>query len=261
VDLDDELKRLFADDRLDVQVAADAEKTVVAGARRRRRRRVALVSAAGVLAAAVVATGTIMLARSPGNTQTADRPELPITSTTSSTVVSDAPTTSSQLATAPQLPSSATTETTKLSGKPPASVSSKPAMSSSVPPVVATALNPNGYGPFRFGMSQAQVETTAQVVPAPGVGACLSYTVLGNGVRLYVSKASGLASIQVSSGVRTPDGIGVGSTEDDVKARYPGYRDGQVAVPGNTAATYVFTFSTKDPKTVTDLRMVGSSGC
>jgi cytoskeletal protein RodZ len=261
-DLEDELKRLFADERLDVQVAADAEKTVVAGARRRRRRRVALVSAVGVVAAAVVATGTIVLARSPEHTEAADNPTLRITSTTAGTAVSDGPSSSSgPPSTSPQLPPSATTESSRTSTKPPTSVSSKATVSPSAPQVAGTVLNANGYGPFRFGMNQAQVEAAGQVTLMPSAGACVGYTVTGSGVHLYVSKTTGLAQVQVSSGVRTPEGIGVGSTEDDVKAKYPSYRDGQVAVPGNTTATYLFTFSTKDPKTVTDLRMVGSSGC
>jgi cytoskeletal protein RodZ len=261
-DLEDELKRLFADERLDVQVAVDAEKTVVAGARRRRRRRVALVSAAGVVAAVVVATGTIVLARSPEHTEAADNPTLPITSTSSSTVVSDGPSSSAEPpSTSPQPPPSATAESSKTSGKPPTSVTSKATTVPSAPQVASTVLNANGYGPFRFGMNQAQVEAAGQVIPTPSPNSCVAYTTSGGGVHMYVSKTSGLAQVQVSSGVRTPEGIGLGSTEDDVKAKYPGYRDGQVAVPGNTAATYLFTFSTRDPKTVTDLRMVGSSGC
>ena len=259
MDLEDELKRLFADERLDVQVAADAEKTVVAGARRRRRRRVALISAAGVVAAAVVATGTIVLARSPEHTEAADNPTLPISSTPSSMVVSDGPSSSSGPPPT-QPPPTAITESSKTSSKLPTSVTSKATMTPSAPQVASTVLNANGYGPFRFGMNQAQVEAAGEVTLTPSAGTCVGYAVSGSGVHLYVSKTSGLAQVQVSSGVRTPEGIGVGSTEDDVKAKYPSYRDGQVAVPGNTAATYLFTFST-DPKTVTDFRMVGSSGC
>jgi hypothetical protein len=49
-DLDQELRRLFSDDRLSVPVAEGAAGAVVAGARRRRRHRMALAAAGGVLA-------------------------------------------------------------------------------------------------------------------------------------------------------------------------------------------------------------------
>lgn len=51
-DLDERLRRLFADDRLTLPVSQEAEEAVVAGARRRRRRRLALASSSGVLAVA-----------------------------------------------------------------------------------------------------------------------------------------------------------------------------------------------------------------
>jgi hypothetical protein len=49
-DLDDELRRLFSDDRLTVPVAEGATGAVVAGARKRRRHRMAVAAAGGVLA-------------------------------------------------------------------------------------------------------------------------------------------------------------------------------------------------------------------
>jgi hypothetical protein len=49
-DLDEELRRLFADDRLTVPVAEGATGAVIAGARRRRRHRMAVAAAGGVLA-------------------------------------------------------------------------------------------------------------------------------------------------------------------------------------------------------------------
>jgi len=92
MDLEDELKRLFADERLTVQVPADAEKTVVAGAKRIRRRRPALVSAAGVVAAAAVVTGTLMLPHGPDPAPTiAGAPPLSVTSSVPSSMPSPEP--------------------------------------------------------------------------------------------------------------------------------------------------------------------------
>ena len=63
--LDDELRRLFADHRLDLDppVSRDAGSVdaIVSGARRRKRRRMALATTGGVLAmAAIVFAGAIL---------------------------------------------------------------------------------------------------------------------------------------------------------------------------------------------------------
>jgi hypothetical protein len=112
MDLEDELKRLFADERLTVQVPADAEKTVVAGAKRIRRRRTALVSAAGVVAAAAVVTGTLMLTHGPDTAPTIDGgPPLSVTSSVPSSMPSPEPSSSFE-------PPAISERTTKSAGPP-----------------------------------------------------------------------------------------------------------------------------------------------
>ena len=61
-DIDDELRRMFADvdDRLDVPVRPDASARIVAGARRRRRR--VVVAAAGVFVVAALAGAGVVFA-------------------------------------------------------------------------------------------------------------------------------------------------------------------------------------------------------
>jgi hypothetical protein len=62
VDLDDELRRLFQDQRLDIPVKPGAEHAVVTGARRVRRRRTALAGAGSAFAVAALVAGGVALA-------------------------------------------------------------------------------------------------------------------------------------------------------------------------------------------------------
>ncbi|GLZ41243.1 hypothetical protein [Actinokineospora sp. NBRC 105648] len=62
MNVDQELRRLFADDRLDVPAKAGAAEAVVAGAHRVRRRRVAAGAAGGAVLAALLVTGGVVLA-------------------------------------------------------------------------------------------------------------------------------------------------------------------------------------------------------
>ncbi len=61
VDLDDELRRLFRDQRLDIPVRPGADDAVVTGARRVRRKRIALASAGSTFAVAALVAGGIAL--------------------------------------------------------------------------------------------------------------------------------------------------------------------------------------------------------
>ncbi len=81
--LDDELHRLFADDRLEVPVRTGAEWALVASARRRRRRQTAVAAVGSAMALTVlVGGGATLVARSP---QEPVRPAAPVVSTPSST--------------------------------------------------------------------------------------------------------------------------------------------------------------------------------
>ncbi len=264
-DLEDELTRLFQDKRLDVQVAADAEKTVVAGARRVRRNRVLLVSAAGVVAAAVLATGTIVLTRGPSSSnQVADPPTLSITATTSNGTTSPGATPQSQ---APSAPTTAPgsghpSPTVTTSPRPPSASTSKPAATVAV---TATVLGPNGYGPFRLGMTADQVLATNQVnqpvAPVPA-GECTTFTIAGQpGSRLVVSTRSGVVLIDPSIKVHTPEDVGEGTNIEIALSHYHDF-DAQknpsvVAVLGRASAWYSISFN-PDTANVTGIALLGS---
>jgi hypothetical protein len=267
-DLEDELKRLFEDERLDVRVSPDAERTVVAGARRVRRRRTAFVTAAAVVSAGVLAASTVFAVREQGTAKLAEPPTLAITS--SSTTVS----TSEQAAQGTSVAQPPSTETTKLNTSTPPSgkketTSSSTSPRTSVPPTIITnkVLGPVGYGPFRLGMSEAELLATQLAEPAGDVGGCAKYEIKGiAGSALYYSPSYGLGLIVLTSNVRTPAGITIGSTEDQVRNKYPDYNDTVVshpraAVPGNSTAVYEFTYSADEQRTVTGLTLMGTQDC
>jgi hypothetical protein len=268
MDLEDELKRLFQDDRLDVQVAADAEKIVVAGARRTYRRRTALISAAGVLSAAVLATGTVTLTGGPEQSTVADRPSLSITTGPSSVVPSGLPPGTE----APAKPNSAPTSVSSPGvGDPPTITKSTvkgPTASPSHPPassVTATLIGSQSYGPFTLGMSDADVQALIQANGVKTSAGCSVYQIPGqNGSQLVVSPTKGLVTIApVASKLTTPQGVGIGSTPEQVKAKYPDYVDG--ANPAKVSAGsddfYYFSMSAGSAAKVTGIKLVRGDNC
>ncbi|MFC0115835.1 hypothetical protein [Kibdelosporangium aridum] len=244
MDLEDELNRLFKDERLDMRVAPDAETHVVAGAKRVKRRRVAMMSAAGVLSAAVLAGGAFVLAQpSPQSSQIANQPtDLPVDNPSSP---SEAP------------PSSATTEQSTLPAAPPntsrpvepapGTVRNPPkTTSTTVPPIApAATLGPNGFGNMRLGMTEEELLATGQVqgTQKPPTTGCTSYTTKTAGGTVWVSPDSGVVAFVFRSGVATPERVGIGSTLEAVKATYPDFSGNSAKVPGNASAKYQFSIT------------------
>lgn len=142
-----------------------------------------------------------------------------------------------------------------------------PAPSSSPPsnPTVSAndhVLGPNGLGKLKLGMTHDEAAASGaltQFAPDPGSGCVLLHLAgrpvdpsRGDG---YFSHALGIAAIFAPPGVKTPEGIGVGSTIAQVEHAYPTIRydvgsrqDGgpRVQVPGNPAAFYEFPVGTDD---------------
>jgi hypothetical protein len=239
-DLEDSLKRLFQDSRLDMRVAPDAEKTVVRGARRVRRRRVVMISTAGVMSLAVLAGGTFLLARpAPQSTEVATRPtDLPITTTTTTTTEPTPGSTEARPAREPQ-----TTEATSTTTQPQTPSSIRPAEQPALPTAVAT-LGPTGFGAFRLGMTEEQITATRQAQGVDrGTGTCATYRIQGmpDTSTLTVSKRYGLVAIALTADAATPQRITIGSTEDAVRSTYRGTTS--VTAPENPNADYRFRFT------------------
>lgn len=233
--LDEELRRLFADDRLDLPVARNAGAAVVAGARRRRRNRVALTAAGGVLAVVAVVSAGLTLSGigRPTTVPSATGPVLTMT-------VPPATPTTSPATTAPQ----------------------------PVAGALLYVLGPEGYDKLTLGMPLKEaaglLRQTAVTTVAAG---CLRYTMLLNGtyvgptmqgatgaatpswpvkgkLEVLVSLREGVVELTGDPVLRTPEGIGVGAPEELLVEAYPqldvsrGTATAQVS--GNPDAVYVF---------------------
>lgn len=129
------------------------------------------------------------------------------------------------------------------------------------PPAVAAqkaTLGPYGYGSLKLGMSATKAKATGRIVRKP-VGdhaGCTGWDLKEKPYGEYqvgavISKKYGLTMIVAHAGMRTPKGIGFGSTKRQLKAAYPDLRSGPggfptAGVPGNRKAYYLFYLSYKD---------------
>lgn len=258
-ELDRELHRLFADDRLALPVAGDAEQRVRAGVSRRRRRRGAALAVAGVL----VTTGAILggLAIAPG--EVTDRAEPPPVNPTLST--GQGPTGTSQATGSSAAPTGDTgtgTPAPGTTGRPSPGQPDDPANPPATDPPTATRptyevatalLGPYGIGPLQLGMAERQAVATGALGRSTSRGGgCASYPVNGPGVTARISSSDGITSFVASSGVRTPEGIRIGSPRSAVEQAYgkPNARTvipgTSYPVPGNADAFYRFSFDGRD---------------
>ncbi|MFB9877815.1 hypothetical protein ACFFMN_07720 [Planobispora siamensis] len=114
-------------------------------------------------------------------------------------------------------------------------------------------LGPFGFGGVRLGMSAKQAAATKKIVRKPGYSPCAgwdlkAYPAGRDNVGMLISKKRGVAIIYAPKGVRTPQGIKIGSTARQMIKAYPkleqsdsGYAT--VTVPGNPKASYRFLLS------------------
>ncbi|MCT2586622.1 hypothetical protein [Actinophytocola gossypii] len=241
MDLNDELRQLFADERLDIPVRPGAEATIVAGARRiRRNRRLAVT--AGAVAVAVLVSGGVALATHSTNRSlppaetTADAPIVTPTTSTATTT-SRPPATSTSAVTSHSSPPSVESD-------PPPTGEKKERERKDVPPSLTDAvLTHTGYGPFELGMSGDDALATDLLTLEWGEFDCSRYLIRGGGT-VVVSEKFGVVSLRVPERVRTPEGIGAGDTVGEVRATYPGVSDYRHGVSGSategTDAFYSF---------------------
>ncbi len=140
------------------------------------------------------------------------------------------------------------------SGRPTASTATaattRPA-NSTLPARTPLTLGPNGIGALKLGMTRTQAEATGLVAKfqnEPNSRLCLWRTRLvgahGDGGIVFHSETLGVATIDAFKGIKTPEGVKIGSSVADVRRAYPGFSvdpeisRGYVTVPGNSKAVY-----------------------
>ena len=125
------------------------------------------------------------------------------------------------------------------------------------PPPAKPVIGSFGYGPLKLGMTLQQALDTKLIAPdllSPPDGACTGHRILGTDHSVAISKKRGVASITFTPEM-TSDGVGIGATEEKLKAEYTNLRPTGpnytwvADADDNPAATFVFGVS-KDKKTL-----------
>ncbi|WP_328605644.1 hypothetical protein OG943_37470 [Amycolatopsis sp. NBC_00345] len=261
-ELEQRLRALFADERLGVEPTADAGPAIVAGARRRRQRQRVLMASTGAVCALGLVAGGLTVFRLHAQDNTAqivasqptvgDAPVLTPTpeSPSSTPIAADPP---------PPAPPSEEIHTSTKARQP-----SRPgAPTHADPPAKVTTgslLTADGLGGLKLGMTETQLaDQGITLTNAKQTSNCTYYDVQGAGVpaaTALVSPSSGVVVVKPDGAAHTPEGVGSGSSKDDVLASYPGtsVQSGGLVSPVGGDGSYVFTLSDDGAVASIDLR-------
>ncbi|WP_112275984.1 hypothetical protein [Lentzea terrae] len=254
-DLDDELRRLFSDDRLDVHVAPDAADAVVRGAHRRRRRRSAMTATFALVALVGAGIGLTQL-RSPSDDPVGDL--LPTSMPTSSSAPPSSSISSGAQTTTVTAPPTAPNATGSNPGAGGTTGKSTPKPTTTTPPP-ALPSESSKVGKLVLGMSEANALATGSLVePGTSAGSCTTYatTLVPDSDAAVISPANGIVRLTLPGYAKTQRGISAGSSVADVKTAYPSATQSGstllVQMAGTPKWTYVFE---TDGAAVTVVRM------
>jgi hypothetical protein len=247
-ELEQRLRALFADERLDLPPPPDAGTVIVDGARRRRRRRHTVQAVAGVAAAVVAVSGGLTMVR----LHTEDGTAVMSADGTESSVKPPENLTQGRPP-EPSTPGPTSTQSIQVSVPPGAPPSKTPQPSASSSPTALPAvtsgplLAADGFGKLKLGMSEADVIAQTVTLSDAQTGAsCTVYKAQGSGVpasaSVVISKAAGLVVVTPDVPAHTAEGVGAGSTKDQILAVYPAAKaePGGVTAPAGAAADYHF---------------------
>ncbi|RJQ90630.1 hypothetical protein [Amycolatopsis panacis] len=270
-ELDQRLRTLFADERLAVEPADDATSVIVAGVARRRRHRRMLNAAAGVVCVLTIGAGGLVafqlrtqdtgVAVSAPPAAASGASAAPTSSSAPPSTTSKEPEPSSSAVAVP--PPSAEMHSSLEPSKP---GTSKPSPGRTTVPALSGALvTASGLGAVQLGMSEQQLAdkgvTLTQVKESSG---CKYYDVTGAGVpaaTAVVSSGKGVVAVKPVGAAHTPEGVGDGSTKDDVAAAYPGTSEasGALVSPTGDQGTYRFTLSSNGAVQSVEVRTAAQS--
>ncbi|MER7860450.1 hypothetical protein ABTX61_15215 [Amycolatopsis japonica] len=254
-DVQQRLRDLFADERLAVGSTLNPE-AIVAGARRRRRRRQLMQTTSGMAAAVVLLGGglTVFTIHDKDNGAAFPGGDQLTMGAASSSLAQPGPGSSAPPASAPVEQPNPTTvppHSTVSDGpaKPPKSTAAtKPPTQRKV--TTGALLTSAGFGKLRLGMSESEAEATAGPLRAKEVrGTCTYGYAEGAAVpaptSVSLTEGDGITVINPAGTVHTPEGIGVGSSEADILAAYPGStKDGSAYVaPVSAVSAYRISVS------------------
>ncbi|MBP2475429.1 hypothetical protein JOF53_004301 [Crossiella equi] len=253
MNVDDELRRLFSDERLELRPSPDAETAVLAGVKRRVRRKRIAIAATGALSALAIAGGSFLVLAppTPETVQSAGDPTLTLSSVEPSASGTPAPSDSSTPPSSSQRPPSGSGAGT------PGSSSGKATTTTNAKTLVGTVrMGPTSYGGLTLGMTKEQAEATGLISPnaqPESKNGCLGYDYKGKPDKasfysVVISKTRGVVRIDGRGDEVTVEGVGVGSSVAEFEKAYgndwltPHGAVGErvVPVPGNTAANYWF---------------------
>jgi hypothetical protein len=270
-ELDDELRRLFRDERLDVPPSEGAESAILAGARRVRRRRTALAATGGALTVVVlIGAGLFFGGLRSGNTQTAAPAVQPALSDSGSAPAATplplnpplgSPPT--EITTGSESQSSSPLSTERTTASRVTSTTTSPRVDNSLP-VSGPVLGPSGYSKLQLGMTFDDAKATGLLAGASTAPTgCTDYTLSEGtaGVRkVTISGTNGIVSFE-AAGAHTPERIKVGSTKDQLEAAYPSLAKGGSGYTTSTGAGGTYVFALDSNNKVTDLLLAGPIPC
>ncbi|WP_410587333.1 hypothetical protein [Amycolatopsis sp. lyj-23] len=248
-ELEQRLRALFADERLDLPPPPDAGTVIVTGARRRRRRRHAVQAVAGVAAAVVAVAGGLTMIRVHAEDGTA-------VMSADGTGISVKPPENLTPGRSPEPSAPAPTGTQSIQASAPPGVSTPPPRRPSPTPspsrLAAVTSGPllaaDGFGRLKLGMTEADLAAqTVTLSDAQAGASCTVYQAQGSGLpasaSVVVSKAAGVVAVTPDVAAHTAEGIGAGSTKDQIFAVYTAAKeeDGSVFAPAGAAARYRFS--------------------